>query len=1191
VIPAPVLLISVTSSLLPNAETSSSRAPSEIRFPDFLDLETCYDGGSPFCQDIVLKYDLVSVISSSGSDLSRLSLHFKTDLNAEDIWRGGSVGSDIDVISKSRAVSGNFYGSSESKTHPRLLVYIRRDFPEFLEELHIDEDTDDPSENDSSVGKYRGTSKRGYDENAASVECAACASNSCSICASGSGMSQSSNKSDDGSDLHDYEAPRPSLLPIAGLTASALEEQADLALANRRLKDAVDIYSRAISACGSSGSSSENQKSLQEKRERVSRLIRLDTSVLLVEKGERALHRGAYGDARSHYIKAAHSQSDITHLKLIIAEIDQNIKLQTAQQKIIDAHAAMRAGQYQSADDLFRHAIALNPEKAATLESIQATLAPLIRTENAATKQKIGMQAFEEKRFQDALNILSEAIGLLPESSPHLAAYYCDRAAIFCELKDFPSAIVNCEQALAIQGDFATAYLRMGTACFGCEKLDDALANYEKAVKLDQSLVDQVKVKIRQVNTAREVQQRKERENERARQREDEQRAIQEKRMREEQQKKEKAEKLALEKSEKLERQRQKDEEKRLKAEKEKAELDVKLKEKEAEKEKLREERLKKEAERLQEREAQKLEKERDRERQKLEKEQRRLDQQRVLEEEKRRKDEFAQEMARVEQARKEVERQKEAEKEKARIEMENLIAEREKTRTTGAAAAEASTAESSSAVRSNCSKCSLVIDGSARFYALGHCNHRTVCSVCSLRMRSSTFGETVFSCVECKVNLDCVVCTVSDQPFSKFQVPGNPGPDLQYDKKSRIFFPKEYFRTVVDKIWKFSCRHCQFESLDMDAFSKHMLSSHKQSVCQLCFKNNRQFPSEIDTYSAEAFEKHLTGVPETENELTGGGHPKCGHCNQLFYDETQLLVHLNDSHVSCNLCNPEIVIKTQGDSASRAAHLSGLFCPDAKDLRNHHIALHYLCQNLACRDKLVVFKTQNELDDHTSAIHTVSYRPVAAYYPGLQGSPPPTGAPSFIPSGFLAAPAVASGIPTSSLPVHSGKWMGQSSPSVGQLATPSLPSWNLLPGSSRGLDVGLFDNSDPLSADGGDLNQFGDSNFPQTSTFNVKAAEFKPSFAVQSSLLSKGLEGSSGSTGNLADLGIASTSSYQLDIVQGMRSVNSLRTFICVFIINLYHFSTLSRTNSWSRTICGSYEIIIKLFRITIWFTHKPGY
>jgi hypothetical protein len=55
--PPPVLVVSVSSSLLPNAkggsaEVPSSRGPSEIRFPELLDLAACVDSTSPFRSDV-----------------------------------------------------------------------------------------------------------------------------------------------------------------------------------------------------------------------------------------------------------------------------------------------------------------------------------------------------------------------------------------------------------------------------------------------------------------------------------------------------------------------------------------------------------------------------------------------------------------------------------------------------------------------------------------------------------------------------------------------------------------------------------------------------------------------------------------------------------------------------------------------------------------------------------------------------------------------------------------------------------------------------------------------------------------------------------------------------------------------------------------------------------------------------------
>merc|ERR1712146_329227 len=170
-------------------------------------------------------------------------------------------------------------------------------------------------------------------------------------------------------------------------------------------------------------------------------------------------------------------------------------------------------------------------------------------------KQKAGMNAFEEKRFKEALVCLDEALALLPDNSPHFPSYLCDRACILCELKEFTEAISNCENALRSQPDFGLAHLRLGTAYFGLDKLDSAHLNYEKALKFDSSLNEMVKIKLKQVNSA-QVQQRKEREAERIRRREESQKVLMEKRAREDLMRKERGERAAQEKAEKLERAR-----------------------------------------------------------------------------------------------------------------------------------------------------------------------------------------------------------------------------------------------------------------------------------------------------------------------------------------------------------------------------------------------------------------------------------------------------------------------------------------------------------------------------------------------------------------------------------------------------------------------------------------------------------
>jgi len=162
------------------------------------------------------------------------------------------------------------------------------------------------------------------------------------------------------------------------------------------------------------------------------------------------------------------------------------------------------------------------------------------------------------------------------------------------------------------------------------------------------------------------------------------------------------------------------------------------------------------------------------------------------------------------------------------------------------------STAETSSSQNnSTCVKCSLAIDGSNRYVALGNCNHRVVCSTCTLRMRSSNLGDQDLTCYDCKINLDHIVCTMSSQAFNKFHLPGNPGPDLIYDKKSRIFFPKDYYKSSVDSFWKFTCKKCNNEQTELNLFTKHLNQSHRQRICELCYRNNRHFHSEVEVFTS----------------------------------------------------------------------------------------------------------------------------------------------------------------------------------------------------------------------------------------------------------------------------------------------------------------------------------------------------
>jgi tetratricopeptide (TPR) repeat protein len=174
-----------------------------------------------------------------------------------------------------------------------------------------------------------------------------------------------------------------------------------------------------------------------------------------------------------------------------------------------------------------------------------------MQAEDALVKHKAALVALNEKDFAIATAHFTEAISLLPESciTEH-ALFLCDRAQAYLELSQYDQAVEDCNKSLIINPDMAMAHFRLGIAYFETNFYDEAINSYEKALKNDSSLSEQVKVKLRQVSSAKEVMERKAREAEREQKKIEEEKAREEKRAKDEAMRKEKAEKAAREKAE-----------------------------------------------------------------------------------------------------------------------------------------------------------------------------------------------------------------------------------------------------------------------------------------------------------------------------------------------------------------------------------------------------------------------------------------------------------------------------------------------------------------------------------------------------------------------------------------------------------------------------------------------------------------
>ena len=229
-------------------------------------------------------YDLSSVVALEGASFDVLQSYFRVtsgDIEQEDRWYRGA-GAICEEVSRSRVLEGNFYSAnSERKVHPCLLVYTRRDLPQVLERtIHLV----------SKAGQMRalgdvafavamttenyGEARRCYEEAISMDE------------------SLRLTLQENLNSLEKIERTQK---------ARVLEEQADLALANRRFKEASELYSKGMmNAVVSSGV----YLRVRDKLESVTHIIALEASCQFSEKGEDCLRVGLLATAKEHFSQA-----------------------------------------------------------------------------------------------------------------------------------------------------------------------------------------------------------------------------------------------------------------------------------------------------------------------------------------------------------------------------------------------------------------------------------------------------------------------------------------------------------------------------------------------------------------------------------------------------------------------------------------------------------------------------------------------------------------------------------------------------------------------------------------------------------------------------------------------------------------------------------------------------------------------
>jgi hypothetical protein len=152
------------------------------------------------------------------------------------------------------------------------------------------------------------------------------------------------------------------------------------------------------------------------------------------------------------------------------------------------------------------------------------------------------------------------------------------------------------------------------------------------------------------------------------------------------------------------------------------------------------------------------------------------------------------------------------------------------------------------------------------RVVALGACDHRSVCALCSVRLRQLV-GDS--ACILCKKTLEHVVMTtVADKPFAEYQIWGSvckvDGRELPYDEPAQAFFDDAKIFQEIKFLRSLACPKCpqppgkgSFVAKDLQELKQHTLTHHGVAHCALCVEFRKEFVQEQQLFKRAELKLH----------------------------------------------------------------------------------------------------------------------------------------------------------------------------------------------------------------------------------------------------------------------------------------------------------------------------------------------
>ena len=243
---------------------------------------------------------------------------------------------------------------------------------------------------------------------------------------------------------------------------------------------------------------------------------------------------------------------------------------------------------------------------------------------------------------------------------------------------------------------------------------------------------------------------------------------------------------------------------------------------------------------------------------------------------------------------------------------------------------------------------------------SIGSCDHRRVCSYCSMKSR---LHYDYKKCPICLKLLDVVfICEFTDKtPYESLVKKKDEFYEDEEFDKCHIYFTTIDGKEEALRLRGFNCpiRSCRSEAFEnINGLSEHLNKIHKRFYCPYCLKENKTFLSEMNIYNKKNLEDHIKYGEYNKKEVISPPHPSCPFDSTTFYNDEKMFSHMNSFHFICQLCRDKKNI---------------IFYPELNNLLAHYKDNHYCCPFQEClADVYVVFGKEAELISHLITKHKV---------------------------------------------------------------------------------------------------------------------------------------------------------------------------------------------------------------------------